>query len=192
MPPFRLSHALAAVAVLAAGLVAPAPALAQDAAACYVARDPAGRPSPLDSVSVRLMGAEAKVCYGRPSANERTVMGELVPFAQPWRTGANEATAIHLAFAATVAGVRVEPGSYALYTIPGENSWQVVLGNEFERWGIPIPEGGIVGQGEVAVEHMTDHVETFTFRFEPVSGMEAHLVLEWETTRIRIPVAHAH
>jgi hypothetical protein len=179
-------------AATALGLATPTPAVAQDAASCYVARDPAGRPSPLDSASVRLMGAEAKVCFGRPSANDREVMGGLVPFDQPWRTGANEATALHLAFPATVAGVALEPGSYALYTVPGEERWEIVLGSNYERWGIPISGDDVVGSGSVAVEHMSDHVETMTLRFEAVSGMEAHLILEWETTRIRIPVAHRH
>ncbi len=177
---------------LAVPFGAPAPVSAQDAPGCYVARDPAGRASPLDSVSVRIMGAEAKVCYGRPSANDREVMGGLVPWGDPWRMGANEATGLHLAFAATVAGVRLEPGSYALHAVPGEDSWQIVVGSNFERWGIPIPGDDVVGSGAVAVEAMPEHVETMTFRFETTSGMEAHLILEWENTRIRIPVAHAH
>lgn len=179
-------------ALVGLALTAPAPSMAQDAPDCYVARDPAGRASPLDSASVRIMGAEAKICFGRPSANERAVMGGLVPYGEPWRTGANEATALHLAFAANVAGVRLEPGSYALYTVPGEDRWQVFIGSNFERWGIPIPGDDVVGSGSVAVERLDEHVETMGFRFEATSGMEAHLILEWENTRIRIPVAHAH
>src|SRR5207249_7129364 len=52
----------------------------------------AERPSPLDSSAVQLGGGTIKLCYGRPSARGRKVMGELVPFDQPWRLGANEAT----------------------------------------------------------------------------------------------------
>jgi len=74
----------------------------------------AERPSPLDSISVQLGGGTVKLCYGRPSARGRKVMGELVPFDQPWRLGANEATTIHLPFAAQLAGVRLEPGTYTL------------------------------------------------------------------------------
>src|SRR2546429_6392819 len=74
----------------------------------------AERPSPLDSSAVHLGGGTIKLCYGRPSARGRKVMGELVPFGQPWRLGANEATSIHLPFAAEIAGVRVEPGTYTL------------------------------------------------------------------------------
>ncbi len=50
----------------------------------------AERPSPLDSSAVQLGGGTIKLCYGRPSARGRKVMGELVPFGQPWRLGANE------------------------------------------------------------------------------------------------------
>src|SRR5256885_8017059 len=84
----------------------------------------AERPSPLDSSAVQLGGGTIKLCYGRPSARGRKVMGELVPFGQPWRLGANEATSIHLPFAAEIAGVRVEPGTYTLYVIPGASKWQ--------------------------------------------------------------------
>ena len=72
-------------------LAVPTTASAQDAPGCYLARgtlaEAAERPSPLDSASVTLDGAEAKVCYGAPAARDRVVMGELVPFGQPWRTG---------------------------------------------------------------------------------------------------------
>src|SRR5205823_7308438 len=73
---------------------------------CWIrgpANELAGRPSPLDSTSVEIGGATLKVCYGRPSARGRRIMGGLVPFGEPWRLGANEATTIHVPFAAELA-----------------------------------------------------------------------------------------
>src|SRR5206468_12789508 len=66
----------------------------------------------LDSATVEIGGATLKVCYGRPSARGRKIMGGLVPFGEPWRLGANEATTIHVPFAAELAGVRVGAGTY--------------------------------------------------------------------------------
>jgi hypothetical protein len=192
---FATVSAAAAAAAFATGammLVDATPVAAQDVPACHVANDVEGRASPLDSVSVELMGATAKVCYGRPSANDREVMGGLVPFGEPWRTGANEATALHLTFPAEVAGIRVEPGSYAIYTVPGETQWEVVLAINYARWGIPIPGDDVIGRATVSAESTDAHVETLTFGVDLVSEMETHLVLEWERTRIRIPVRHAH
>jgi hypothetical protein len=154
----------------------------------------AGRASPYDSAMVALNGAEAKVCYGRPAARGRTVFGGLVQYDQIWRTGANEPTILHLPVAANVAGVRLEPGSYSLYTVPGREEWTVVLNRSITQWGI---EGAYtaevqaqeVGRARVPVEHTGSPVETFTIRSEGTAP--AQLVLEWEFTRVRIPITRA-
>src|SRR6266566_3441753 len=123
----------------------------------------AERPSPLDSSAVQLGGGTIKLCYGRPSARGRKVMGELVPFDQPWRLGANEATSIHLPFAAEIAGARAEPGTYTPYVSPGASTAQIIVNR-----------GG--------------QVETLTLKFAPATGNATELVFEWEKTRIRIPI----
>lgn len=177
---------------------APAPQAAtamQAAPSCFLqgatSEEAADRASPLDSATVALGGAEAKVCYGAPSMNDRVIMGELVPFDAPWRTGANEATTLHLTFPAQVAGVSVEPGSYSLYTVPTSGDWQVVLNANAQRWGIPIDDdvrSADLGRGTVTPEATDVPVERMTFDFDRISDSEAHLVMEWETTRLRIPV----
>lgn len=169
----------------------------QEAPGCFLRgatpAEAAERASPLDSATVVLGNAEAKVCYGAPSMNDREIMGELVPFDEPWRTGANEATGLHLTFPATVAGVPLQPGSYSLYTIPTSGDWEVVVNSEHERWGIPINEevrGMDVGSATVTPETISAPVERMRFSFDQISDTEAHLVMEWETTRLRIPVVH--
>jgi hypothetical protein len=169
----------------------------QEAPGCFLRgatpAEAAERASPLDSATVTLGNAQAKVCYGAPSMNDRVIMGELVPFDEPWRTGANEATALHLTFPATVAGVSLEPGSYSLYTIPTSGDWEVVVNAEHERWGIPINDevrGMDIGSGTVTPETVSAPVERMQFSFDQISDTEAHLVMEWETTRVRIPVVH--
>jgi hypothetical protein len=154
----------------------------------------AGRASPYDSAMVALNGAEAKVCYGRPAARGRTVFGGLVAYDQIWRTGANEPTILHVPVAATVAGIRLEPGSYSLYTIPGQQEWTIILNRSITQWGI---EGAYtaeiqaqeVGRARVPVERTGSPVETFTIRSEGTDP--AQLVLEWEFTRVRVPVRRA-
>lgn len=156
-----------------------------------------GRTSPYDSVVIALGDAEAKVCYGRPSARGRTMIGgELVPYGQLWRTGANEPTIIHLPVAATIAGIPVEPGSYSLYTIPTEDEWTVIVNSSISQWGheseyTPEVEAQEVGRATVPSETLEAPVETFTITAEPVSAAASDLVLDWETTRVRIPVKPA-
>ena len=163
-------------------------------AACWI-RGPADklaeRPSSLDSVAVQLGDGTIKLCYSRPSARGRKVMGELVPFDQPWRLGANEATSITVPFPAQIAGVRVEPGTYTLYVIPGAAKWQIVVNRAVRRWGVPIDKevrAGDVGAGTVTTESLGAPVETLTLKFAPATGNATELVVEWEKTRVRIPV----
>lgn len=152
----------------------------------------AERASPYDSVAFTVGGEAAVLCYGRPSARERTIMGELVPYGRLWRTGANEPTTLHLPFPARIAGVEVEPGSYSLYTVPGEEEWGVVVNAATSQWGhesrYPSVEAQEVGRGTASVERLPEHVEMFTISAEQVDGGAVHLLLDWENTRVRIPI----
>ncbi|HEX6927182.1 MAG TPA: DUF2911 domain-containing protein [Longimicrobiaceae bacterium] len=152
-----------------------------------------GRPSPYDSTAFTLGGQRSLVCYGRPSMRGRTIFGGLVPYGQLWRTGANEPTTIHLPVAATIAGIQVEPGSYSLYTVPGEQEWTVIVNASTSQWGIENQyteevRAQEVGRATVPSEQIDAPVETFVIRAEPQGEDAVDLVLEWETTRVRIPV----
>lgn len=193
----------------AGGEAAAAAESAPSDAAAVVAADPPGapacswrasgdelasRPSPPDSSAVRLGEGVAKVCYSAPSARDRQIFGGLVPYGQPWRLGANEATTIHVTVPAEIGTVRVEPGSYSLYAIPGESEWTIVVNRAASpRWGIPIDEGvraQDVGSFAVAPE-ATDHVERFSIRLQPAQDGAAQMVVAWETTRVTFPVRPA-
>ncbi|NJD18790.1 MAG: DUF2911 domain-containing protein [Gemmatimonadetes bacterium] len=179
--------ALAAVALAA-------PAHAQDLAGCFIRGDAAAtatRPRPLGAVSFTIGGKEAKLCYGRPSANGRKVIGELVPFGAPWRLGANEATALHLPVAGDIGGVAVEPGVYSIYVVPGEKEWEVFVNKQWERWGTPINEAvkaGDVGSFKRPVAPTATMVEQLTFTWASHGTDVGHLVMEWENTKVEIPV----
>ena len=158
--------------------------MADPGLACVVMGDVEGRQSPLHELSFSYEGGEGLLCYGAPSARERVVMGELVPYGEVWRLGANEATALHLSTAATVGGVALEPGSYSLYATPGETEWEFHLNSEYDRWGIPID--AVVRSTEVGSFAATPAatpgmVETMTF--EQVDGA---LRFSWENTQIDI------
>jgi hypothetical protein len=153
----------------------------------------ASRKSPLDSLSFKVAGQPIKVCYGRPSSRGRVMLGgEAVPYGKLWRTGANEPTIFYTPIALKVAGIGVTPGVYSLYTVPGAKEWEIIVNQSIAQWGkedqytdeIKSQE---VGRGKVKTESLSKPVETFTIRAEP-SGNKASLVLEWEKTRVPIPV----
>jgi len=162
---------------------------------CYLARGDmaaaAERPSPLGETAISFGGQEAKLCYGRPSVKERTIFGGLQPFGETWRMGANEATVLHLPFSADVGGVHLEPGSYSLYAVLGETEWKIVVNGTAERWGVPINEevmSADIGTFTLPVQNMDEPVEQLTYRWHSHGEAEGHLVLEWETTRVEIPI----
>jgi hypothetical protein len=170
----------------------------QTAFACWIRGDAAGvaqRESAFDSAMTSVAGSTVKVCYSRPRMKGRTIMGGLVPYDQPWRLGANEATTIQMPTAGTIVGVSVEAGSYSLYVIPTANQWSVHVNRSAERWGVPINDAvrsSDVRTGTVVPEALTEPIEELTARFEDgATAQSADLVFEWERTRVRIPVTLA-
>ncbi len=153
------------------------------------------RTSPLDSLTFEVGGHPVKICYGRPSARGRTMIGGRdVPYGKLWRTGANEPTMIHTTVPITVAGIEIEKGSYSLYTRPGEKEWILILNRSITQWGhIASYDYKVkrqeLGQATLEREWPEQHVETMTFRTEPGSGDQVILVLEWEESQLRIPIA---
>lgn len=180
----------------ALALLAPGKASAQSVAtpACWVRGTPelvAARPSILDSASIKLGTSSVKVCYGRPRKNDRQIMGGLVPFGAPWRMGANEATVIHMPSDGSIAGVTVQAGSYSLYAIPSEKEWQIVVNSATQRWGIPINAAvreKDVSSGAVPAESASSSEDQLSMSFEKRGDKSADLVVQWDLTRVRIPV----
>lgn len=149
------------------------------------------RPSPLGVVAIPMGEQTAQLCYGRPSANERVVMGELVPFGSLWRVGANEATSIHLPFAAEIGDVAVPAGSYSIYASPGAEEWTFYVNSVHERWGVPINaevRATELGSFTRPSSTIDDMVETLDISFASHGAMMGHLVLLWENTKVEIPI----
>lgn len=161
----------------------------------------ATRPSPYDSTMITVGGKSARLCYSRPSARGRVVYGNVVPYDQLWRLGANDPTIIHLPFDATLAGQKLAAGAYSLYAVPGRDRWTLVINKSISQWGSTVDEGDFksaytdqVKAQEVAriplpVETLGSAVEQLTIRSVPTGANAADLLIEWEKTRVRIPLS---
>lgn len=153
-----------------------------------------GRKSPLDSLTLNVSDKPVKVCYGRPSARGRVMLGgQAIPYGKLWRTGANEPTIFFTPISLTVAGVKVSPGVYSLYTVPGEREWVIIINRSISQWGhedqyTDRVKAQEVGRSKVKTELLKAPVETFTIRAQPVTRGVVNLVLEWEKTRVPIRV----
>ncbi|HEX5385995.1 MAG TPA: DUF2911 domain-containing protein [Gemmatimonadales bacterium] len=184
--------------VTAFTLAGPAPAPAPACITMNTKNLPlATRQSPLDSVSFPVGGHVVKVCYGRPSLRGRTMIGgDAVPFGKLWRTGANEPTMVHATSPIVIAGLAVPAGAYSLYTVPGPAEWEVIVNRSITQWGeesnyTDKVRAQEVGRARVPAEKTSTPVETFTIRPDPGSGDARALLLEWQQTRVRIPLAPA-
>jgi hypothetical protein len=98
--------------------------------------DKANRPSPAATATGKVNEATITINYSSPSVKGRKVWGELVPYGQVWRAGANEATLFQTDKDIQVEGKPLKAGKYSLYAIPGENEWTIIFNSETGQWGI--------------------------------------------------------
>jgi hypothetical protein len=183
---------MAFIAALSTASIATQPPTHPDTA-CPARNVPVpGRKSPLDSLTFKVGDQPVKVCYGRPSSKGRTMIGGTnVPYGKIWRTGANEPTIFFASVPLTVAGIKVQPGVYSLYTVPGPKEWEIIVNKSISQWGkedqyTDAIKAQELGRAKVKSQSTSAPVETFTIRAEPV-GKDANLMLEWEKTRVSIP-----
>ena len=147
--------------------------------------------SPPGKAEVELGGKSVTITYGRPSVRGRKIMGSLVPYGEVWRTGANSATQIATPVDLTIGDLRVPAGKYSLYTIPGKESWKLVVNKQTGQWGTEYDAGQDLGRPAMTVSKTSSPVEQFTIAWEKKSPTKASLMLEWETTKASVPVEAA-
>ena len=96
-----------------------------------------GKPSPAGSATCDLGGKTIKTDYSSPRMKGRKIYGDLVPFGQVWRTGANEATTFVTSADVAVGGKTVPAGSYTIFTVPKADGWTLIINKKTGEWGIP-------------------------------------------------------
>lgn len=98
-------------------------------------RNPEHRPSPPASDTVVINGVTINIEYSSPGVKKRKIWGELVPYDEIWRTGANKATYLQTTGTIKINGQPLEEGSYAIFTIPTDSSWTIIFNKQWDQWG---------------------------------------------------------
>jgi len=130
-----------------------------------------------------------EIQYARPSVRERQIFGGLVPYGEVWRTGANAATRISFSTDVSFGGEAVEAGTYALFTIPGEREWTVILNEAPEQWGSYAYDASKdVLRVTAPAQKLAEPVETMRLGLEHLRDDAALLTLSWERTRVQVPL----
>jgi len=148
------------------------------------------QPSPSSELEQMVGLTEIEVEYSRPSMRGREVFGNLVPYEQLWRTGANKNTVVSFSDNVKVGGKEIEAGSYALYSRPGEAVWEVIFYSDTENWGTPQnwDASKVAASVKVEVLKMPMHVETFTITIDDLTNNSANLGILWEDVYVGVPI----
>ena len=146
------------------------------------------QPSPNASVMQRVGLTDITVAYSRPAVNKRVIFGDLVPFGELWRTGANKITNITLSTDANLGGQDLKAGTYSLLTVPEADQWTIIFNKNTEMWGtggykqsddamrvrVPVGQGPFTERFTISIENMTDN--------------SADLIFMWSTTKVVVPI----
>jgi hypothetical protein len=132
---------------------------------------------------------EVRVNYSSPGRRERTIWGELVPYDQLWRTGANAATTLETTGDLTIGGAAVPAGKYAVFTIPGKDKWTVILNKDPEQAGTGSYDQKLDQARFEVVPAEGPARERLTFVFADTDDDSTELDLEWAGVRVALPIS---
>jgi Protein of unknown function (DUF2911) len=143
------------------------------------------QPSPYASLTQRIGVNDVTITYHRPGVKGRKIWGELVPFGQVWRAGANEATTITFTEDVMLEERALPAGTYAFFTIPGEKEWTLIFSREAKQWGaFDYKEARDALRVKVAPRPSPPE-EWLSYRFRDLTLNSAVTVLSWE--RVEVP-----
>ncbi|MCS4432985.1 DUF2911 domain-containing protein [Aquiflexum gelatinilyticum] len=145
--------------------------------------------SPSATISQKIGLTDVIIEYSRPSTKGRKIFGELVPFGEVWRTGANAATIINFKNEAKVEGNLIPAGSYALYSIPGKTEWTIILSKNTKLWGAVgyDPKDDLV-RFNVKPGKTGQKYETMEINFVDMTDTGATIAMKWENTRVKFRI----
>ena len=159
-------------------------------AACQ--KDKSQRPSPPAQAQCKFSdGKTITVDYSSPRMKGRKIFGELVPYGEVWRTGANDATTFVTTASLTIGSLSVPAGNYTLFTVPNQDKWQLIINKQTGEWGIPYKyESDELGRTDMKVSKTPAPVENFTIAFDQM-GSSCTLNISWENTQASGKIAEA-
>ena len=148
------------------------------------------QPSPTAKLEQVVGLTDVSVEYSRPGMRGRTIFGDLVPYGKTWRTGANANTKITFSDNVTIDGKELKKGTYAIFTIPNETSWDVIFYSESNNWGTPKKwdESNVAVKTTAKVEAMPMPIESFTISIDDLTTGSAVIGFLWENVYVGVKV----
>ena len=145
--------------------------------------------SPSAKIAQKVGLTDVTVDYSRPSTKGRKIFGELVPFGQVWRTGANGATVLTFSTDVKIDGKSVPAGQYALYAIPDKSEWTIILSKNTKLWGaIGYSSEDDLIRFKATPTKLSRKYETMEITFADMTDTGADLSIKWETSRVNFRI----
>jgi tetratricopeptide (TPR) repeat protein len=145
-------------------------------------------PSPTQTVKQDFGLSSIELVYSRPAMKDRKIFGDLVPWNKVWRTGANSATRIKFNDDVMIGGQALKAGEYALYTIPNDNEWDIIINKGSANWGTNYKQEDDVFRLKAKPMKLNEKVETFTMQFANVKPTSTDLHIMWDKTAVAVPI----
>src|SRR5579871_5789876 len=152
-------------------------------------KDKSQRPSPPAQAQCKFSdGKTITVDYSSPRMKGRKIFGELVPYGEVWRTGANEATTFVTSSNVEVGGKEVPAGSYTIFTVPNADKWTLIINKKTGEWGIPYKyQSDELARVDMNVSKLPSPVEDFTISYEK-TGSGCTMNIDWADTRASVEI----
>ncbi|XOV68147.1 MAG: DUF2911 domain-containing protein [Fluviicola sp.] len=146
------------------------------------------QPSPAAEVKQTVGLTEVSISYSRPSKKKRDIFGDLVPYNEMWRTGANKNTMITTDKILIFGEDTLQPGTYAIFTKPSVGTWEIYFYTDTENWGTPEnwDDAKVAASTSAMTMNMNDVTETFTIGFENLTSKGADLTFTWDKTKAAV------
>ena len=148
------------------------------------------QPSPFSKIEQVVGLTDVTVEYSRPGVRGRTIFGDLVPYDKLWRTGANANTKITFSDDVMVDGQKLAKGSYAVYSKPMKDKWNVIFYSDANNWGTPREwdDSKVAAMTTVDVIPMPEGmtIETFTITIDDLASDSAVLGILWENVYVGV------
>jgi hypothetical protein len=146
-------------------------------------------PSPGCKLEQKVGLTDVTLDYSRPGVKGRTVFGDLVPYGKLWRTGANAKTKVTFSTDVIVDGNPLKAGTYAIFSIPKADSWDVIFYTDYAGGGAPaeLDDSKVAARVSAPVYPVPFSVESFTMDVNNITNSSATLEFIWEKTYVAVP-----
>lgn len=147
------------------------------------------QPSPLSKLEQKVGLTDVTIEYSRPAVKGRKIFGDLVPFGKMWRTGANANTKVTFSDDVKIGDANVKAGTYAIFTIPNEKSWDILVYADASNWGTPEKwdDSKVAAKVSAEVYAMPMSVQSFTITVDDVTNNTAVIGMIWENVYVALP-----